>query len=125
MNLKIFALLLILILPHFALGQSNTGTIKGRVLNSKTNEPVPFASVVVWGTTIGAMTDFDGNFSFTGLKPGFTELRASSIGFNPYISEAIMVTNSAVVNLDILLEESEIAIQEVVIKASPFRKIID
>jgi len=123
MNLKIFALLLlILILPHFALGQSNTGTIKGRVLNSKTNEPVPFASVVVWGTTIGAMTDFDGNFSFTGLKPGFTELRASSVGFMPYISEAIMVTNSAVVNLDILLEESEIAIEEVVIKASPFRK---
>jgi hypothetical protein len=122
MKLNITALFIFLFLPVFAWGQANSGSIRGRVLNSKTNEPVPFASVVVWGTTTGAMTDFEGNFLFTGLKPGFAELRASSIGFKPYISEAVMITNSATVNIDILLEESEIEIQEVVIKASPFRK---
>jgi hypothetical protein len=122
MKRNIIALFIVLILPMSAWGQASSGSIKGRVLNAKTNEPVPFASVVVWGTTTGAMTDFDGNFSFTGLKPGFAELRASSIGFKPYVSEAIMITNSATVNIDILLEESEIEIQEVVIKASPFRK---
>jgi outer membrane receptor for ferrienterochelin and colicin len=122
MRCSLFAYIFIIFIIQSASGQSNTGAIKGRVLNAKTNEPVPFASVVVWGTTIGAMTDFDGNFSFAGLKPGFTELRASSIGFKPYISEALMVTNSNTVNIDILLEETEIEIDEVVIKASPFRK---
>jgi outer membrane receptor for ferrienterochelin and colicin len=105
--------------------QQNSGVIKGRVFNSKTNEGVPFASVVVWGTATGAMTDYDGNFLFTGIKPGFAELRVSSIGFKPFISSAVMVTNSNQVNLDIPLEEAEIGIGEVVVKASPFRKKIE
>ena len=105
--------------------QQNTGVIKGRVYNSKTNEGVPFAAVQIWETTIGAVTDFDGNFVFTGIKPGYAELRVSSIGFKPYISGAIMVTNSNQVNLEIPLEESDINIGEVVIKASPFAKKIE
>ena len=105
--------------------QQNTGVIKGRVYNSKTNEGVPFAAVQIWETTIGAVTDFDGNFLFTGIKPGYAELRVSSIGFKPYISGAIMVTNSNQVNLEIPLEESDINIGEVVIKASPFAKKIE
>ncbi len=104
------------------LGQSNTGVIKGRVYNAKTNEGVPFATIQIWGTTIGAVSDFDGNFSFTGVKPGYAELRVSSVGYNPYISSAILVTNSNQVNIEIPLEELAINIGEVVIKASPFIK---
>jgi len=122
---KILFILSLLFYSGLLIAQQNSGIIKGRVFNSKTNEGVPFASVVVWGTTIGAMTDFDGNFSFTGVKPGFAELRVSSIGFKPYISGAVMVTNSNQVNIEIPLEEIEISIGEVVIKASPFRKKIE
>ena len=71
------------------------------------------------------VTDYDGNFSFTGIKPGYVELRASSVGFKPFISSAIMVTNSNQVNLEIPLEENLIGIGEVVIKASPFVKRIE
>ena len=77
------------------------GVIKGRVYNSKTNEGVPFATIQIWGTTIGAVTDFEGNYSLSGIKPGFVELRVSSIGFKPFISAALMVTNSHQENLDI------------------------
>jgi hypothetical protein len=125
MTRTIFTLFILLIFSYKGIAQDNSGVIKGRVLNSRTNEAVPFASVVIWGTTTGAMTDIDGNFMFTGVKPGFIGLRASCIGFKPYISVAIMVTNSKQVNLDILLEEAETQIGEVVIKASPFRKKIE
>jgi hypothetical protein len=108
-----------------AFGQQNTGSIKGRVYSSKTNEGVPFATIQIWGTTTGVITDIEGNYSFTGLKPGFIELRVSSVGFNPFISAAVMITNSNHVNLDIPLEETEISIGEVVIKASPFSKKIE
>lgn len=106
-------------------GQTNSGVIKGRVYNAKTNEGVPFATVQVFGTTTGAVTDFDGNFSFTGLKPGYVELRVSSVGYKTYISSALLVTNSNQVNTEIPLEESAIGLGEVVVKASPFVKKIE
>jgi hypothetical protein len=105
--------------------QQNKGVIDGRVYNAKTNEGVPFATVQIWGTTTGAITDVNGNFLFTGIKPGYIELRISSVGFKPYISSAVMVTNSNHVNLEIPLEEAEISVGEVVVKASPFTRKIE
>ena len=123
---RLFALLVVLIIPLFALfSQEKSGVIKGRVYNSKTNEGVPFATIQIWGTTIGAVSDFDGKFSFTGVKPGYVELRASSVGYNPFISSAILVTNSNQVNIELPLEEAAIGIGEVVVKASPFIKRIE
>ncbi|MDQ1297407.1 MAG: hypothetical protein QG611_1389 [Bacteroidota bacterium] len=123
---RIILITLISIQVFFVLsGQSNSGIIKGRVFNSKTNEGVPFATVQIWGTTIGAVTDFDGNFLFTGVKPGYVELRASSVGFKPFISSALLVTNSNQVNIEIPLEELAIDIGEVVIKASPFARKVE
>jgi hypothetical protein len=113
------------IILNILAGQSNSGIIKGRVYNSGTNEGVQFATVQIWGTTVGAVTDFDGNFLFTGIKPGYVELRASSVGFKPFISSAILVTNSNQVSIDLPLEEASIDIGEVVIKASPFVKKIE
>ena len=112
---------LILFLPTTVMGQS--GIIEGRVFNSKNNEPVPFATIAVYGTTIGSISDLDGNFIFTGLEPGFIELRVSSIGFEMYVSEAIQVTNAKKVFIEIPLTEANVQLEEVVVKASPFRKI--
>ena len=125
MKKTILSLFLLYICISVALAQQNNGIIKGRVYNATTNEGVPFASIVVWGTNNGTMTDAEGNFQFTGIKPGFVELRVSSIGFKPYISGAVMVTNINHVNLEIPLEEAQIGIGEVVIKASPFTKKIE
>jgi len=114
-------LIIIASIPYLS-GQANLGVIKGRVYNSKTNEGVPFATVQIWGTTIGAVTDFDGNFMFTGVRPGYVELRASSVGYNPFLTSAILVTNSKEANIEIPLEEMAVGLGEVVIKASPFIK---
>jgi hypothetical protein len=117
-------LLICLTISTIISAQQNSGVISGRVYNSKTNEGVPFATVQIWGTPTGAFTDADGKFTLSGLKPGFVELRVSSVGFKPFISSAVMVTNSHQVTLDMPLEEAEISIGEVVVKASPFiRKI--
>jgi len=42
---------------------STFGQTTGKVVEAGTNEPLPGATVVVKGTTIGAVTDFDGNFT--------------------------------------------------------------
>ncbi len=98
------------------------GIIEGRVYNAKNNSPVEFASIAIFGTSIGSISDLDGKFLFTGLEPGFVELRVSSVGFENYVSEAIQVTNSGRVYIEIPLEEANYEINEVVVRASPFRR---
>jgi hypothetical protein len=106
-------------------GQAGGGSIRGQVVDAATNEPVPFASVVIWNTTTGAMTDFDGNFTFTGVKPGFVELRISSVGYKPYVTDGVMVTNNNEVNLVIKLESTIVEVGEIIVKPSPFRKSVE
>src|SRR6056297_3282615 len=117
---KITLLLLFGLLINIAYGQK--GIIEGRVYNAKNNTPVEFASIAIFGTSIGSISDLDGNFLFTGLEPGFVELRVSSIGFENYVSEAIQVTNSGKVYIEIPLEEANYEIDEIVVRASPFRR---
>ncbi len=106
-------------------GQGGGGVIRGQVVDATSNEPVPFASVVIWNTTTGAMTDFDGNFLFTGITPGFVEIRVSSVGYKTYISEAVMVTNSNEVNLTVPLETTVVEVEDVIVRPSPFRKSVE
>jgi hypothetical protein len=117
-------IILFLLFSHSVISgqEDGKGIIEGRIFNISTNQPVEFASIVIWGTTIGSVSDLDGRFLFTGIKPGYVELRVSSVGFKPYVSEPILVTNANRVNIEIPLEEAVIAINEITVKVSPFRK---
>jgi hypothetical protein len=102
--------------------RSDNGIIQGRIYNPKNNEPVPFANVVLFQTNIGVASNFEGEFKFVGVKPGFIKLQVSAVGFETYVSPDMMVTNAKLVNIDIPLIETSIALEEVVVKPSPFRK---
>jgi hypothetical protein len=117
------AILTIAFFLSFSALPAQQGEIAGRIYNVKNNEPVEFATITIFGTTIGSTSDLDGHFLFTGLEPGYVELRASSVGFKPYISEAIQVTNARRIYIDIPLDEANVLLDEVVVRASPFRKI--
>jgi outer membrane receptor for ferrienterochelin and colicin len=99
-----------------------TGVIKGSVYNVSNNEPLPFTNLIIYGTSIGATSDVNGNFVFGNVKPGFTKLSVTSLGFENYITEEFMVTNARPVFLDIPLKEKTVELKLVEIKASPFRK---
>ncbi len=122
--MKKLLLIWVIILPVIFNAYAQTGdngTVRGRVYNASNNEPVPFASVVIWNTTIGASTDFDGNFLITGIPPGMVEIRVSAVGFRTYVSGQLMVTNARTLYLEVPLEETTVDIDEVVVSASPFR----
>ncbi|MDA3893298.1 MAG: TonB-dependent receptor [Salinivirgaceae bacterium] len=98
------------------------GSLQGLVINPINNEPVPFANVVIYGTSIGSVTDLDGKYSFFGLEPGFVKVQVSSIGFQTVVSSDIMITNAKTAYLEIGMRESTTNIEEINIKASPFKR---
>ena len=110
-------LLLLTVLIMIALSSfAQEGTIKGRVFNMKTNEPIEFATIQIEGTTIGSTSDLDGNFIFTGIKPGFVKLIARSVGFETTVSPEIQVQGNQTAFVDIALPEATIVIKEVVVR---------
>lgn len=122
MQKYILGLLVILALSVKGQNHAMNGTIKGRVFDASSNEPLPFTNLVVYGTTQGATADMDGNFTINNIHPGFIKIAATSVGFESFISEEIQVTNSKVVYIDIPLVKANIQLEEIVVKASPFRK---
>ena len=68
MSFKKIAMTLALILSTVA-ALAQTRTVKGVIYEEETGEPMPGATVSVEGSTRGVMTDLDGSFELTGVKP--------------------------------------------------------
>ncbi|MET7254702.1 TonB-dependent receptor [Dyadobacter fermentans] len=82
--------------------------ITGKVLDEK-GEPIPGASVVVKGTTVGTSTNIEGIYQLS--VPEDKDIVIFS--FVGYISQEIRIGNAA--NLDITLKVDEKALEEVVV----------
>ncbi len=120
MNKNLALYLFLVLLPAF--GFTQTASLKGKVYNSLTNEPVPFAVVSIQGTTTAVTADVDGNYVLQNLMPGQYNIEVTFVGFRKKSFFEVSVFNSKVVFLDIPLDEEVKNIKEVEIKASPFNK---
>jgi hypothetical protein len=114
------SLVLLMLFPAWLFAQ--IGTIRGRVFDEKTNEPLPFVNIVITGTNIGSTSDLDGNFLFTGVQPGFVSLSASFVGFEPAITPEFMVTNARTSTIEIPMREMAVQLEQVEVRASFFRR---
>ncbi len=119
-KLKIFFLSTALFITSTASMLAQNAQISGRVIDATNNEPLPFANVVVKGTTIGATTDFDGKFLITGLTPGFIKLEATYVGYVNATSPEVQVSNAKTEYIEIAMKNAGISLQEVEVKANPF-----
>lgn len=116
---KLLSIIFFFILSQQSLGQA---AVSGKVTDAVSNEPIPFANIVVSETTQGTVSDEQGLFRIEGLKPGFIRLEASFIGYKKAITGEIKVNNSSVPFVEIKLEKTDTELQEVRVQASPFRK---
>ncbi|MDR0368286.1 MAG: TonB-dependent receptor [Bacteroidales bacterium] len=64
---------------------AQTGNIKGMVIDKESREPVAFASVLLKGTSRGAVTDDNGLFSIDRVSLGEHQLRISYVGYDSLI----------------------------------------
>lgn len=121
-----FRILLIfsLIISINVYSQELKGSIRGRVLEKNTQLPLPFANVIIPGTTYGASTDLNGNFVINNIPVGIYELRASVIGYKTVVINDVMVKPEKVVQINFELPPEIIEIKDVVVKADFFNRNI-
>lgn len=94
MSLKKIALSLALILASMV-AVAQTKTVKGVIYEEETGEPMPGATVSVEGSTRGVMTDLDGSFELTGVKPS-DKLKFECLGKETQVLQVGTMTNFVV-----------------------------
>lgn len=98
-----------IIQPIKIFSQTNTEqvSVNGKIVDDK-NEPIIGASILIVGTSIGSISDIDGNFNFK--APNGSTLSVSYVG---YVGQKIKITSNA--PLKIVLKEENAKLNEVVV----------
>lgn len=94
-----------------------TQTVRGIVLDSKTNAPIEFATVRIMNVgSLGSTTDSLGRFRIDNVPVGRCNIQTSYVGYNANIFNEIPVTSSKEVYMEITLDENIHSLAEVVIQ---------
>jgi len=109
--MKVFLLAALLI--GFSLEAFSQATLKGKVTD-ETGESLPGANVVVKGTTIGTITDLDGNFQLSNIPEGNQTITISFMGYQTMETNFNFISGSTVTENFSLNEDNE-QIEEVVV----------
>ena len=91
---------------------AQTATITGKVYSEADGEPVFGASVFVVGTTVGASTDMEGNFTIENVPSTATTIRVSYVGMT---TQEVKILRDK--PMRIVLVEDGLALDEVMVVA--------
>jgi outer membrane receptor protein involved in Fe transport len=97
---------------------SQSGAIKGKIVDNETGEPIPFANVILEnGGTVegGATSDFDGNYIIKPVSPGTYNLKATYIGYKSVLIRGMIINADQIRFFDIKMEATAETLEEIVV----------
>jgi len=109
-------LFLLLLIAAVTTSLAQNGIIKGRVIEARTFKPLAFATVYLNQTTIGTVTNEEGDFIIENVRTGEYDLVVSYIGYQHYQSH-ISVSDATPVTMSIKMVASTTNLGEVTVKA--------
>ncbi|MDC1202662.1 carboxypeptidase-like regulatory domain-containing protein, partial [Salibacteraceae bacterium] len=104
-----------------AVSQEITQSVRGRVLDKDTRQPIPGVNVILMDDTInfnGTTTDGDGRYTLENLSLGRHEIQFSFIGYLPQYVNNVIVNSGRQTILNIEIEESAQELEAVEISAT-------
>jgi hypothetical protein len=108
--------MLLVLLPMFAFAQSS-GRLIGLVTDAETGEPLIGANVIIVGSSFGAATDLDGNYTIMNIDAGTYELKATFLGYQTVITSNVRVTGGLTTYINFKLSSADISTDVVTIVA--------
>jgi hypothetical protein len=111
---QILKLTFALFISASAMGQQ-LGSIAGKLTDKDFNdEPLPFANILIKGTTKGTTSDYDGLYEIAGLEPGNYTVVFSFVGYETQELE-VTVEAGKVTTVNVPMGTSAASLDEVVI----------
>src|SRR5436190_4095506 len=86
--------------------QVGAGSLKGKITDKITGEPLPFVNVVIEnrGTQVsGGATDFDGEYFIKPIQPGTYDVIITYVGYQPHKATGVVVNSNTISFLNIQL----------------------
>ncbi|CAG1771004.1 partial Protein oar, partial [uncultured bacterium] len=108
---------IILLLLPVLLFAGTTGKLTGKVTDASTGEPLIGVNILLEGTTLGAATDVNGNYTILNIPPGLYSVRISFIGYTTITVNNVRILVDLTTTLPVQLSSSSIAMDEVVVVA--------
>jgi hypothetical protein len=108
--MKKTALILLLLSITYSAAFAQQFTVKGKVIDSQTDKPLPFVNITADDERTGTATDIDGSFSLT-LNAGTHQLNFSFIGYQ----KKTVTVNSNTSYIKVTMAETAAELQEVTI----------
>ncbi len=121
-GISLFFFAVFLLLCANLKAQNNTAFLDGKLIDSKTKEVIPFATVKLKDKTIGVISNADGHFKFPARYRGSgNSIEISCIG---YITKTISIDqlSEGQVNV-VLLQQATKELSEVLIKAKKLKEL--
>ena len=101
-------------IPFFLLSQSS-GTLTGKIVESKTGEGLPGVNVMLKGTYYGTATDIEGRFMIKGINPGGYDIEVSMIGYKVILKTGVKVEEGLEQDINFSMDETVLSFGEDVI----------
>jgi outer membrane receptor protein involved in Fe transport len=111
MNQRIFILLITFLLSSQVYSQK--ATIKGRLIDNETKEPLMYGIVLIEGTTQGTTTDLDGYYILENVPIGTLTLKASYVSYHPIVKQGVVVSEGETISIDFALSSNTVGLGEV------------
>ena len=115
----IFLIALLFVATHIAFAQN--GTVRGIVKDKKTEVPLIGATVILQGTSFGAVVDTNGRFLVQNIPSGSYNIKVEALGYDPDVLYNIVLSSGNDQILTIEMENAKsVNLSEITIKTNPF-----
>lgn len=110
-TLKKITVTLLLLFPLLVIAQ--TGSIKGKITDRLTKEELIGVTVLVKGSSLGAATDYNGQYTIKDVKPGTYTLEVRFVGYQTQIITGVKVESGKATAKNATLKEASVEQTEV------------
>ena len=110
-----FTLLFSFLLLPMLVQAGTVGKLRGTITDMDTGEPLIGANVIIVGTSFGAATNIDGEYSILNLEAGTYEVKASYIGYQTITISNVRINADLTTQLNFELPAEGITVADVVV----------